>query len=219
MNMQQTIPRTRRSHMKYPLIALIAAVNAFSGIVAAAQIPPTPAPAPIKIQVDPHTTIGPVAKDFIGFGYETSAVAQEGFFSEKNKVMVQLYRTLCPGGLVRIGGIISDWTKFEANGTALLGTKENRTLINQRGLDDLGGFLRATGWKVMWGLNLGTGSKEEAVEQVLAVHKALGDRLQSFQIGNDWRSLPPRNSRTWATSRFITIAAPQKIPSQPLGSC
>jgi hypothetical protein len=165
------------------LFALISAVSFFGGAVAAAQLPP--APAPISIRVDPGTVTGPIAKDFVGFGYETSAVAQEGFFSEKNKVMVQLYRTLSPCGLIRIGGNISDWTKFEANGTLLATTQGNVTVINQRVLDDLGGFLRATGWKAMWGLNLGTGSKEEAVEEALAVHRALGDRLHSFQIGNE----------------------------------
>ena len=151
-------------------------------IASAAELPP---PTPIKIQIDPQTIIAPIADDFTGFGYETSAVAQEGYFSEKNAALVQLYRTLGSKGLIRIGGIISDWTKYEANGTPVVSTQGKVTVINQRCLDDLGKFLRATGWKVMWGLNLGTGSKEEAAEQALAVHKALGDRLQSFEIGNE----------------------------------
>ena len=145
----------------------------------------TPPPNPIRIQIDPSTVVAPIANDFLGFGYETSAVAQEGFFSEKNTVMIQLYRTLSSCGLIRIGGNISDWTKFEVKGTPVATNEGKVTIINQRCLDDLGRFLRATGWKAMWGLNLGTGSKEEAVEEALAVHKALGDRLQSFEIGNE----------------------------------
>ncbi len=41
----------------------------------------------------------------------------------------------------------------------------------------------------MWGLNLGTGSKDEAVQEALAVDAALGTNLQSFQIGNEVEAL------------------------------
>ena len=41
----------------------------------------------------------------------------------------------------------------------------------------------------MWGLNLGTGSKEEAAQEALAVNAALGSSLQSFQIGNEVEDL------------------------------
>jgi len=41
----------------------------------------------------------------------------------------------------------------------------------------------------MWGLNLGTGSKDQAVEEALAVNAILGDNLQSFEIGNEVNAL------------------------------
>jgi hypothetical protein len=103
--------------------------------------------------------------------------------------MAQLYRNLSPHGLIRIGGIISDHAKFVPDGTPVARTQKEVTVINQTNLDDLGGFARATGWKVMWGLNLGTGSKEEAVQEAAAVAAALGGSLQSFQIGNEVENL------------------------------
>lgn len=139
----------------------------------------------IQIQVDPNTVLSPISDNFIGFGYETSALAREGFFSAKNTHMVQLYRTLSLNGLVRIGGIIGDHTHYETEGKTVANDQTATTVINRAVLVDLGGFLRATGWKAMWTLNLGTGSKEEAVEEALAVQSALGDRLQSFEIGNE----------------------------------
>ena len=42
----------------------------------------------------------------------------------------------------------------------------------------------------MWGLNLGTGTKEEAATEAAAVDAALGDRLHSFEIGNEVDYLP-----------------------------
>ncbi len=143
----------------------------------------------VKIQVDPNTTMSHISSDFLGFGYETSAVAQTNFFTPKNATMVQLYRNLSTNGLIRIGGIISDHTKFVPDGLPTARTQKGVTIINQANLADLGGFARATGWRVMWGLNLGTGSKEEAAQEAVAVASALGSSLQSFEIGNEVENL------------------------------
>ncbi|HEX4795484.1 MAG TPA: hypothetical protein VH370_16930 [Humisphaera sp.] len=139
----------------------------------------------VKIQIDPAAVIGKVPDDFVGFGYETSAVAQPSFFAAKNAQMIRLYGNLGRQGLIRIGGNVSDHTRFVANGTAAAKTEREVTIINQTSLTDLADFSRATGWKVMWGLNLGTGSKEEAVEEAIAVDAALGTQLHSFEIGNE----------------------------------
>jgi hypothetical protein len=140
---------------------------------------------PVRIHIESDTIVVPISEDFIGFGYETSALARPGFFSTNNTRLVQLYRTLSPRGLVRIGGNVSDHTRFVAEGTPAVRSEKETTIINQAVLDEFGDFLRATGWKAMWGLNLGTGSKEEAVEEAAAVHRALGERLHSFEIGNE----------------------------------
>jgi len=137
------------------------------------------------MRVDPQVVVASIANDFVGFGYETSAVARVGYFSAGNAHLVQLYRTLGRHGLVRIGGIIGDRTRFEPEGTPVPHAMQETTVINRAVLADFGAFLRATGWQAMWTLNLGTGSKEEAVEEALAVQAALGDRLHSFEIGNE----------------------------------
>jgi hypothetical protein len=143
----------------------------------------------VKIQVDPNTTVSRISADFMGFGYETSAVAQSNFFSPKNVTMVRLYRNLSSHGLIRIGGIISDHTKYVPDGRPVAHSQKEVTVINQANLADLGGFAQAAGWKVMWGLNLGTGSKAEAVQDAAAVNASLGSSLQSFQIGNEVENL------------------------------
>lgn len=139
----------------------------------------------IKVQVDPSTAVSRISPGFIGFGYETSAVAQTNYFSAKNAVLIRLYRNLSSQGLIRIGGNISDHTRYVPDGIATVRSEREVTIINRRSLADLAGFARATGWKIMWGLNLGTGSKAEAAQEAEAVAAALGDHLQSFQIGNE----------------------------------
>jgi hypothetical protein len=140
---------------------------------------------PILIEINADKPLTKISDDFIGFGYETSAVAYKGLFSPKNKHLVQLYKILSSNGLVRIGGIIGDWTHYKSMGGAVGRSQKEKTIINKFVLDDLGNFLRETGWKCMWTLNLGTGSKEEAVEVAIAVNEALGNRLHSFEIGNE----------------------------------
>jgi hypothetical protein len=125
----------------------------------------------------------------MGFGYETSAVAQSNYFTAKNATLVRLYRNLSAHGLIRIGGIISDHTKYVPDGLPVARAQTEVTVINRANLADLGGFAQAAGWRVMWGLNLGTGSKEEAVQEAVAVDAELGTSLQSFEIGNEVEAL------------------------------
>ncbi len=143
----------------------------------------------VKIRIDPKNTISRISRRFIGLGYETSAVAQSNFFSARNVTLVRLYRNLSPRGLIRIGGNVSDHTKYAAGGTAVARTEREVTIINNSNLSNLGEFARATGWKVMWGLNLGSGSRKEAVEEAAAVDAALGSNLHSFEIGNEVEAL------------------------------
>jgi hypothetical protein len=144
----------------------------------------------VRIIIDTEKSIAKVAEDFIGFGYETSAVAQSGFFSPNNTRMINLYGNLSKHGMIRIGGNVSDHTRYVADGISAAKTEKEVTVINRANLNDLGAFVRATGWRVMWGLNLGTGTKDEAVEEAIAVDQALGENLHSFEIGNEVDLLP-----------------------------
>jgi hypothetical protein len=139
----------------------------------------------IGIRIDFSSPARILPDNFLGFGYETSAVAQPGYFSGKNKRLIQLYKNLGPHGLIRIGGNVSDHARFVPDGTAAAKTEKETTVINAAGLSDLGDFARATGWRVMWGLNLATGTKDQAVDEAVAVDRALGSTLQSFEIGNE----------------------------------
>jgi hypothetical protein len=61
----------------------------------------------------------------------------------------------------------------------------NLTAIQPVAVDKLAGFLDATGWKAIYGLNLGTGTPERAAEESAYVARILGSRLLYFQIGNE----------------------------------
>ena len=157
---------------------------------------------PVEIELRPDEVTGTIAPDFIGFGYETSAVANPGFFSVQNAPLLQFYRTLGNEGLIRIGGNVSDYTHWSPDGATASMPQGKSTIINERVVADLGDFARASGWKVMWGLNLGSGTKEEAVAEAIAVSKALGANLHSFEIGNEVDILAGGEGRHWKDWTF-----------------
>ncbi|HEX4749961.1 MAG TPA: glycosyl hydrolase family 79 C-terminal domain-containing protein [Bryobacteraceae bacterium] len=137
----------------------------------------------VEIHVDPSRALGKVPNDFLGFGYEISSVAVKGLLSPRNRVLLQYYRNLGPEGVVRIGGNTADWSVWSPDGQPVSAPKA--TVTNTAVVKDLGDFLQATGWKLIWNLNLGNGSAESATDQAAAIADAVKDRLLCFQIGNE----------------------------------
>lgn len=137
----------------------------------------------IELTIDRNQRLGSIPADFMGLGYEISSVATPGLLSASNRIYVGLVRRLGSGGVIRIGGNTSDYSAFSPHAAAVSAPKT--TVINQQGLRDLAAFLRATGWSLIWGLNLGGGGIEQAVEEARAVASTAGDRLLAFEIGNE----------------------------------
>jgi hypothetical protein len=53
--------------------------------------------------------------------------------------------------------------------------------IGPEGIAARGSFLKATEWKVLYGLNFGTGMPERAAEEAVLVTKHAGEHLLAFQ--------------------------------------
>jgi hypothetical protein len=119
----------------------------------------------------------------MGLGYEISSVARPGLLSASNKVYVQLVRTLSARGVIRIGGNTSDFGRYSAAEAPV--SSAFGTVVNDAVLKDLGRFLEATGWKLIWGLNLGESSEADAIAEAQAVLAIAGKNLLAFEIGNE----------------------------------
>jgi hypothetical protein len=137
----------------------------------------------IRVTIDTRRKLGRIPDDFTGLGYEISSVAIPGLLSDKNRAYVQLVRGLGANGVIRVGGITSDSASFAADAVASAAAKA--TVINAANLRDLGAFLDATGWRLIWGLNLGSGDMKNAAEEAVAVSAAVKDKLIAFEIGNE----------------------------------
>ena len=139
----------------------------------------------IQLKVDAGHVLGAIAPDFIGLGYETASVATPGLLSGKNGAYIQLVRTLARQGVIRVGGNVSDYSVFSPEAPSKAAPERQTTVINAGVIRDLGEFLDATGWKLIWGLNLGSGTPQQAVEEAQAVAAAARDKLLALEIGNE----------------------------------
>jgi Glycosyl hydrolase family 79 C-terminal beta domain len=128
----------------------------------------------------PLHTISP---DFMGLGYEIASVARPGLMSGSNSVYVQLVRTLGVHGVVRVGGNTADYASYAPAAPAV--SSPYGTVVNDADLKELGSFLEATGWKLIWALDLGRGSETDAIAEARAVLAIAEDRLLAFEIGNE----------------------------------
>jgi hypothetical protein len=137
----------------------------------------------VRVRVQPEVRLGAIPADFMGLGYEISSVSEPGLLSASNQAYVQFVRTLSKRGVIRIGGNTSDYATWSADGPAV--SKPQGTVVDNRAIRDLVTFLRATGWRLIWGLNLGQGNIDQAVEEAIAVAAAVGERLLALEIGNE----------------------------------
>ncbi len=150
-----------------------------------------------SLTIDSATRLANVPSDFMGLSYESGQLAYPDFFSPRNTALIQMFRTLSPSGVLRLGGNLSEFTVWsetepptppEAGGLVGPdpGHREPRTFtITPRSIRNLQGFLTATGWRCIYGLNLGGGSVEQALAEGSFVAKTLGNQLMFVQFGNE----------------------------------
>jgi hypothetical protein len=139
----------------------------------------------------------PLPADYVGFSYETMQLADPSFFAPDNRELIGVFRALSPRGVLRIGGNSSEFCWWRTHpdqpqpkDPSSAGNDNNwmphtMTAIEPPAVDALAGFLEATGWNAIYGLNLGTGTPERAAEESTYVARALGRKLLYFQIGNE----------------------------------
>jgi hypothetical protein len=158
------------------------AVRAASGAVpSAARAPPQPLPhgaisaATLGVAARTGCRIDP---GFAGLSYEKSALAQP-CFTVDNRDLLGLFSGLGPS-LLRIGGNTVDRTQWMATGE-----RGVHGQVAPPDVDALGAFLRACGWRVLYGVNLANSTPAAAAAEVAYAAQSLGDSLFGIEIGNE----------------------------------
>src|SRR6185437_4857158 len=170
-----------------------AAVNAFPKILRADSI----ASASAHLDIQANRPGQPIPENFLGLSYETAQLSHPEYFSAKNGALAGFLRPLGKG-VLRIGGNSSEyafWTPHPSKNAAEQSSAPippdyghhapANTQTTPEAIRNLRQFLDMVDWGAMYGLNFGKGTPHQAAEEAAFVFDTLGDRLISFQIGNE----------------------------------
>jgi hypothetical protein len=207
------------------------ALSAAAGVGAFAQN----VPANVTLRLHPEKRLADVPVDFIGLSFETEQIDR---FTPDNHGLIEQFRALAPRGVLRLGGNSSDsgyWqptpdSPMPARRTAFaFGTPrvpDQPFAVTLNNIHQLRGFLDATGWSCIYGINLATNTPPTAVQEAVAVADILGKKLDCLQIGNEADRYGinfRREAATWGPEAFFkewaTFAEPivARLPRLRLG--
>lgn len=204
---------------------------AVAGVVVGTGLPVSAAPSagPVAASWRVHTAHRGlrVARELAGLSFETLQLGDLNFFDVRDEALVQFLRTLNPNGVLRIGGNTSDfsvWSEYRGklpDFPQVPHARERRPyVITSEQLDHLAGFLKATGWRLIFGVNLKSDLPEMAAELAVAVQRAVGDRLLAIQIGNEPDDYPGQHGQRFPFDAYFarwqrTAAAIRKRVAVP----
>ena len=149
-----------------------------------------------QLTIHPSQLGTPISKDFLGLSYEAAQLAHPEYFSTQNTGLAGFLRVLGPG-VLRIGGNTSEYafwtpkpTSQTPQGSDVVGPDKGHhpatpTQTTPQAIRNLKEFLDLIDWRCMYGLNLGKSTPQQAADEAAYVSQTLGDRLISFQFGNE----------------------------------
>jgi hypothetical protein len=169
------------------------------------------------ITLHPDQAAPAIPRNFVGLSYETQQLSDPSFFSRANSGLVAQFTALTPNGVLRIGGNTSDYGFWKPTPTSTAPPRAKREYkvgdpppdlsyaVTPEAIHNLVAFLDATGWTCVYGINMGTNTTALAAEEAEFVTKALGPRLEYFQVGNeaDRFGSTIRDPKTWNANSFV----------------
>lgn len=189
------------------MLAVASGVAAFPRIAAAAD-------RVVTLNYDPSRLGATIPRDFVGLSFERAQLSNPGYFSADNKAFVRLIRNLSPSGNIRLGGSSGEHTtyigdqavspSFEIHGPEHNKLNREGLNVSMQALRNLRGFLDATEWNCLYGLNMAHATPEQAAREAADVQRILGPRLSALQIGNEPDVFRNRyRSATWTANDFL----------------
>lgn len=138
---------------------------------------------PAQIDVDATNPGLAIPADFLGISYEKNALVEPHFKAE-NTVFVNLHRNLGAGTL-RLGGNKVELTRWQADASASLDKATGLAVIGRTTLDNFYGFLKATEWKCLHGINLAGNQPDSSADEVAYALKVGGTSILAIELGNE----------------------------------
>jgi hypothetical protein len=177
------------------ILSLLIAFCLCSGVTLAASS--------VDISIDPKAAGAMISSNFVGLSYEMSLVgpATNGghFFSPANKQLVKMFQTLGIQSL-RVGGNSAERTTVK--------------IPDKADIDNLFGFARAAGVKVIYTLRLNESSPAEAAKTAKYIIDNYRPELTCFALGNEPDKLVT-NAQVYGQALRAYMAAINAATSAP----
>jgi hypothetical protein len=145
-----------------------------------AAAPSASAAAPPVITISPTSTGTSLSEASAGLSFEASDLALPGFTAGD---LASYLDTISPSSVLRIGGNTVDETFWTSTGETA--PSWSIATITPADLTALAGLARASGWKVILGVNLKQYDPARAANEAQYAQAALGSSLQAIEIGNE----------------------------------
>jgi hypothetical protein len=136
----------------------------------------------VTVTVDRSVKQGHLGPAFAGLSYEKTHLTDQ-YLTGKNAPLIALFRLLGQS-MLRLGGNAVDLTTWQPSAQPV-GPGMISKQIGTVDVDDLADFANATGWTILYGVNLGSSTPSAAADEAKYAAGKLGDRLYGFEIGNE----------------------------------
>ena len=151
-----------------------------------------------ELRLTERTIESRIPVTYSGLSFELAQLSEPEFFSAANEGLIAHCRTLSAHGVLRLGGNSSEFCWFQADastpepklhvppGDLAVNWMPHRLFrITPQAIDNLAAFLKATGWRLIYGINFGNNTPERAAVEAAYVASKLSERLEFLQIGNE----------------------------------
>lgn len=151
----------------------------------------------VRLGLRPDRPGNKIAEDFVGLSYESAQLGNPHFFSGESTELAGFMRRLAPQGVLRIGGNTSEYCYWKPDPSvkptevpAAVGPDQGHKApppvnITPLAIRNLREFLDSSGWLLIYGLNMGTGTPEDAAAEAAYVMDVCGPKLIAFQLCNE----------------------------------
>jgi hypothetical protein len=168
--------------------AIVLAIVAAGGLALMLTRTSRPAVRPataVSVTVDPSRAVATVPADFAGLSFEAAQLGQpaNAHWDPARGNHAALVRTLGTGVLRFGGNSLDRETAWLPSGGALPAWAS--VAVDRTDLTNLAAFSTATGWKVLFGIDLAHYSAASAGDEAAYAATTLGPRLEAFECGNE----------------------------------
>jgi hypothetical protein len=174
------------------------------------------------VTVAPGTRVGTIGDDYVGFSYEKTHITNGSLISS-NTNLISLYKLLVSSGsspVLRLGADDVDNCNWLGTGPAPTkpsGPPFTRSIVSGM-VDDLCGFLAATGTKILYGVNFKAGNVTASAAEAAYAMSTCGSSIYGFEIGNEINRYGTwvAQKTEWESFATAIVASPGALLAGPV---